>query len=182
MSRKIRIAFIFILMITLTTAYFLYQIDKHEKALIGREWLNSVPYTVWQNYLYKKQTYDKLAETYAHNNPELMKIIENYQKQGGKFNNNHVNFPISPLFRLPLKGDLDLLLYHPEENKIYEAILQDLKAHEYAIPVPSNPPTYAIQQSIRSLYRSMATIEAILLLAFITFMVLYKEKTFSKEQ
>lgn len=194
MSRKIKIAFIFILMITLSTGYFLWQIDKHEKALIGQEWLNPVPYTVWLDYKYKKYSYERLVEKYKHNNPELMQTISQYQKKDKKLVDDVFNpfeptlneifdqlptpytfVPTPPDFYLNTSASTALSKENPEQYKNYSTILKDINDRKYTVPTPSNPPNYVIRQSIRSLYRSMATIEAILLLAFITFMVLYKE-------
>jgi hypothetical protein len=59
MSIKNIIVVCFIVAIAVCSGYFLYQIDLHEKALLGQAWINPVPNDIWQKYLVDKQTHEE---------------------------------------------------------------------------------------------------------------------------
>ena len=186
---KIKVAFIIIACIVLNSGYFLWQIDRHEKALIGQEWLNSVPYNVWNKYVKDKDTYEKSLRLYKENNTELVNLIAEYNnKETNKTikNKGFVPFTVHdamlymteiPGFEMSKTSQLELSSSNPEEFKIWEAIMVDLKNKKPKdVPAPTNPPKALIQQEISSLYRYFIFIDSILLISLIIFVALYKEK------
>jgi hypothetical protein len=75
MNRKLPGSMGFLLLILVVSVYFLWQIDRHEKALFCQEWINPVPYLTWQKYLHDKEDYQRLIQLYEANNPDIIRPV-----------------------------------------------------------------------------------------------------------
>ena len=187
LSLKHKIIICLIFAITISTGYFLWQIDHHEKALLGTEWLNPVPTDVWNSYLAAKQSYNNKLTDYLKNNKGLTALIKNYHERDParpRWASMYVED--SRIFMVPRKDILSLQMLnefkndHPEEDKTWVNIGLDLIFTNIVAPIPTNPPKPVIQQSINSLYRYMAAIDGILVLSLVLFLVLYKDNPQSR--
>jgi hypothetical protein len=199
MNKKLIISLCFLLLTAIFSGYCLWQIDRHEKALLGREWLNPVPVAIWHKYLREKEEFDKLAKSYIANHPDIVSLIEEYRNRqqdimpvNPKIDWSNPNFINSMLenileeirFNSNIPDQLSLAKSkqkyfqqeHPSEFNTWRAMIDDLNKHNYETPYPSNPPTPVIRQSISSYYRYMMIGDAILILGLITFLLTYKEK------
>lgn len=189
MNKKINIAIIFILAIAFVSGYFLWQVDRHEKALVGQAWLNPVPSSEWKAYLSNKDTYDKFVKTQLDNNHDLVELVKTYngRRTSGPIDDFLNLYRIYPGDFIP--KELQLLgsakeLLRSEQNKEFQQwqkVVNEIESYKYDTPVPSNPPPAAINQSISALYRYMAMLDSVLLLGLVLFLWLYKEPVSCKK-
>lgn len=176
MTTKIKISLIFMVIIFLSTGYFLWQIDKYEKATLGQGWINEVPHATWQKYLSDRAAFEKSKTDFIKQNPHIFDVIEKY-----KFKNLKVEKREAYLsMRLDhIMSSLDVFLFkneHPEEYKKFRDFALDLIFKEPSEPKPSNPPRPIIHQSINSFYRYMIAVDSLLILGLVVFLYLYKEE------
>lgn len=183
MSRKAKIAFCIILLMALNSAYFLWQIDRHEKALLGQVWLNPVPHAEWREYIDKKSRYEQQLKSIEQNNQDVLAAVRKYKKikpdpddilESLRYNKGYVGLP-DELYLSNFKQTI-FVKEQPELFKKWQDIVADFEKYKYRIPIPSNPPYQVIKQSISSLYRYMFMIDAVLLLTLVTCLFLYKEQ------
>lgn len=173
---KHKVAILIVFIIATSTGYFLWQIDRHEKALLGREWLIAVPVDLWNGYIQKEQEYNRLLDTYIVNNQDIIVQVKRYQLKGTTpltSDRAIMEGPMPAIISVP--QFFDMIKRQPEVHKKWSAILADTKARKPVAPQPSNPPKAVIQQSIQSLYRYMIAIDSVLLLSLLLFLILYKE-------
>jgi hypothetical protein len=218
MNKKLSISLCFIFLISILSGYCLWQIDRHEKAILGREWLNPVPVMTWRKYLREKEEFDNLAKSYINNNQDIIAFVQDYQSRQktldeifeslppapgmqpkrtpdeimGPFGNSgylnaqpnpddileHIRYDTNIPNQLFLPKSRQLLFKHehPSEFNTWQAMIDDLRQHEYETPHPSNPPYLVIRQSISSYYRYMFVGDGILILGLVVFLLTYKEK------
>ena len=171
------IAIIFLALISIFTGYFLLQIDRHEKALLGQVWLNPVPTDKWKEYVTKKENYEKKIVFYKNNNPQIIELVREYNGRYKTSIYEMLNDNTS-LEVYSKQGQSTFSIEHPEEFKIWRAIMLDLILEKpINVPTPSNPAKTIIQQSINNYYRYMIAGDCILLLSLIVFLVLFKDKS-----
>jgi hypothetical protein len=182
LNKKLKISVAFLVLIGFVSGYFLWQIDRHEKALLGKVWLIEVPSDVWKKYLDDKESYPKVLESYKSNNPEIVKLVEEYRIASRRQAKTELEklllaTPIDGAdFSLSFEGQMQFKRDHPREYQTWNAIVYDLKSRIYPPPTPQNPPKPVIEQSIKSYYRCMLLIDGILMLSLIVFLMTYKEK------
>lgn len=184
LAKKQSIAICFVLAIIIFLSYFLYQIDKHERALLGQDWLNPVPRDVWQKYLKDKYDYDRKIEKYIVENQDVITLIKTFSQTDPMppaLSKTHLTpdsriFVIAPNRILSKEHENNFKFFYPSEYKRWVAIYLDvgLPVKE---PKPSNPPKPVIQQGISSLYRYLFAVEGVLVLSLFLFLNMYKEQT-----
>ncbi|HMM21816.1 MAG TPA: hypothetical protein PKA10_13945 [Selenomonadales bacterium] len=188
MNKKFKIALIFILGIVIISGYFLWQINRHEKAMLGQEWLIPVPPNVWSKYLADREKYPKVLASYKNNNPELLVLLEHYRKVSQNkatslVDSIYYSISSSPIdFFVPNNVQMQFKREHPKEYETWNAIVYDLRSYDYPSPIPQNPPKPVIQQSINNYYRLLVATDAILVLGLIVTMLIYKEPMKDEEK
>lgn len=178
MNKKLVIALCFVTAIAITSGYFLWQIDKHEKALIGQDWLNPIPYSVWQKYLTDKADYEATLARYKTNNTDILNDVQEYKSKYKGTLDDFLN-QLSSFrrdFYLPKDAEAAYSVQKPDNYQRWKEIVNDLDKKKYNTPVPSNPPRQVILQSLHSLYRYLIAIDGTLFIAMIIFLLTYKEK------
>lgn len=188
MTKKMKIASVLLLAIAIVTGYYLWQIDRHEKALLGQEWLNPVPRQEWQAYLRNKETYEKTAEHYRANAPDVIAKAQHFRRLQHLTNalkgNNASTFldkldydlkGIPEDFYVPPVSENSFKSSDPEMFKKWQDIIYDIRSKKYLTPQPTNPPKPIIKQSLDSLHRQLLAIDGILTLGLIVFLMAYKE-------
>lgn len=199
MDKKITIAGLFILSIFIVSGYFLWQIDKYEKALWGQEWITPVPYGEGQNDLKGKENYKKIVENYKENNSQLIKTLTDYRDlplslrdvlllnvfppPGTNLDTDEVMiafenkyFKIPKEFFIPYQTIDVFKQEEPEEYKVWKNILEDLLANQLFVnSVPSNLPIFIIWQSISSLYRYLFMCDGVLVFVLIILLITCQE-------
>lgn len=176
-NKKLLILMSFVLLIAIVSGYYLWQIDKHEKALLGREWINPVPYTVWQKYLQNKDVHESVLARYKSTNPTILHLIQNYRQKYKITLDDLIqtSHEFRGEFNIPKSSETAFAKEYPEEFKNWQTIVLDLDSHRYTTPQPSNPPKVVIQQSINSYYRYMALLDGVLILCLILTAIFYKQ-------
>ena len=183
--KKIHITFLIIAVLTLNSAYFFDQIDKHERALLGQEWLNPVPYQDWKYYLKTKNEYEKMITYYSENNFKIINSVRDYNLNAISSSNNKdmkstLNSFVSKNhqpFDMSKTAQANYLNSNPSEYKVWQSIVFDLNEKKpKSIPTPSNPPKPIIQQEINSLYRYLILLDSVLLISLLSFLTIYKDK------
>ncbi len=189
MNKKISIAIVFVLAVACVSGYFLWQIDRHEKALVGQAWLNPVPSLEWKAYLSNKDTYDKFVKTQLDNNRDLVDLVKEYNSRRSSsavygFLDFQWEFSKGVVPKeLQLRGFAadQLKSERNKEFQQWQKVVNEIESYKYDTPVPSNPPPAAINQSISALYRYMAMLDSVLLLGLVLFLWLYKEPVSCKK-
>ena len=72
MNAKHKIIICVVSAIIISTGYFLYQIDLHEKALLSKEWLNPVPTSIYQTFTQNQPEYGMRQEKQIQQNIQSM--------------------------------------------------------------------------------------------------------------
>jgi hypothetical protein len=183
MSIKNIIVVCFIVAIAVCSGYFLYQIDLHEKALLGQAWINPVPNDIWQKYLVDKQTHEENVKKQVDANQDVIKLIRIYKTidNGGKqkpdwiVDNDLIVIQRGPKTILSEQVRAAFAASHPEEYNRWIKTGLDLIWTAPSAPHPHNPPKPVIQQRIQSIYRYLAAVDGVLILSLILFLILYKE-------
>lgn len=176
LSTKQKVVICFVLAIAISTGYFLMQIDKHERALLGRDWLDPVPGDVWDKYVTRRDEYSKIVKQYVDNNQDLLGVLKELRTQRSTDFKPYI--PDEEYFTAKPDDNtwLELTRNHPGYLERKDAIAADLRARTPGTPpTPYNPPKPVIQQGITSLYRYLAATDGILILSLILFLVLHKE-------
>lgn len=181
MTQKLKIAIVSLTIITIVSGYFLWQIDRHEKALLGQEWLNPVPYLTWQKFLTEQKNYEKAVRNTETEYANIITLIDGIKQSDSqkpplsKMYTGSLYFTAAPKDYLSIHGFYKFVTAYPNEYQQFGEVKKELEKIKPIEPKPSNPPKPVIQQAINSYYRSMITVDAISIIGLVVFLVFYKD-------
>ena len=184
MNRKLQISIGFLLSIFIISAYFLWQIDRHEKALLDKVFLIQLTKQQINIINQKEKDYWSSLNNYKVNNSQVMEKVDKYRSlrdpnylPGSSFkklNNFNIMLPVD--LQMTDEGREKFMAEYPSEGKIYSAICNDMR-DRFKDGFPDtrgkNPPKPQIEQSIKTFYRIMFAIDVILILGLVIFLFLY---------
>jgi hypothetical protein len=186
MNKKLILAIMILVLIAINSGYFLWQIDRHEKALLGQEMLIPVPREDWIKFMRERDEYWIKVFRIEKENRDLIDLIDQYKKQdkypsklsGFEYFTYRESDILSPVSGFSFKHD------NPQQYDNWKHIYSNLFLDRAFLiePKPTNPHRLIIQQSISSLYRYMIMFDGILVLSLILFLFLYKEPPIIKEE
>ena len=198
LNTRLTISLLLILLISVVSGYFLWEIDRHEKALNGQVFLIRPSQEKINKMEQKKQDYWDTLNKFKEQNPQVMTYVNIYKDLKDQSDYNMTDLLFAQIkepdkivrsdsyfcyLHLPTElqmtqtGCNKLINSHPESGKLYVEIVNEMrKRFKDAFPniKETNPPKAQIEQSIKTMYRSMIAIDAIILLCLGLFLYLCK--------